>query len=132
MKIPNLLLVAPLLLPLACGSSPPGSSGTSAATDTLTVTSERGLPQEGPPVLLSMQPVVYPEMARDSGTEGTVIVRVLVNTEGLVKDVQVVQSVLGLDEAAVNTAWTARFKPGQENGQPVEAWMVLPIEFKLP
>ena len=132
MKTLNLLLLVPLTLLLACGSNAPGSSGTSAATDTLTVTNERGLPQEGPPVLLSMQPVVYPEMAREARTEGTVIVRVLVNTEGAVKEVEVVQSVLGLDEAAINTAWTARFKPGQENGQPVEAWMVLPTEFTLP
>jgi protein TonB len=132
MKIRNMLYLAPLTIVLSCASSTPGTTGSPTAADSLTVSTQRGLPQEGPPILLSMQPPVYPEMAREAGIEGTVIVRVLVGTNGLVKDMMVLQSVLGLDEAAVDAAWTARFKPAQENGQLAEVWMVLPIEFELP
>lgn len=131
MKNKNMLYLAPLAIVLSCASSP-GTTGSSTAADSLTVSSGQGLPQEGPPVLLSMQPPVYPEMAREAGIEGTVILRVLVGVNGLVKDMMVLQSVRGLDEAAANAGWTARFKPGQENGQPAEVWMVLPIEFELP
>ena len=86
---------------------------------------------EVPPQLVSMDPPHYPSIAKDAGVQGTVILRVLVNTEGMVEDVMVVQSIPMLDEAAVDAAWTAVFKPGTQDGQPVKVWMVLPMQFGL-
>jgi len=78
-----------------------------------------------------MQPPAYPEIAREAGVEGTVLVRVLVDAQGTVRDRILLQSVLGLDEAALAAAATAVFRPALQQDKPVAVWVVLPIEFRL-
>lgn len=86
---------------------------------------------EQDPVLVAMQTPVYPEIARDAGLEGTVLVRALVNVDGAVREVRLLQSLLGFDEAALAAASTAVFRPAQQQGKPVAVWVVIPIEFRL-
>ena len=86
---------------------------------------------EKEPLLITMQPPAYPEIAREAGVEGTVLVRVLVDTQGTVRDRILLQSVLGLDEAALAAAATAVFRPALQQDKPVAVWVVLPIEFRL-
>jgi protein TonB len=86
---------------------------------------------EKEPELVDMRTPGYPEIARDAGIEGEVLVRVLVGSDGNVKDAVVVQSVFGLDEAARDAARTAVFKPALQQGHPVAVWVVVPIEFRL-
>lgn len=86
---------------------------------------------EKEPELVMMQQPVYPEIAREAGLEGTVLVRMLVDTEGAVRDVRVLQSVLGFEEAAVAAARTAVFRPAMQQDRPVAVWVVMPIEFRL-
>lgn len=86
---------------------------------------------EHEPELVSMQTPAYPEIARLAHIEGTVLVRVLVDTEGFVRDTRVLQSVLGLDEAAVEAASTAVFRPARQQDRPVAVWVVIPIEFRV-
>ena len=100
--------------------------------------SDMGLPSpdeyvafEKAPDLVSMEPVVYPDLAREAGVEGTVLVRVLVGEDGFVKDALIVQSIPMLDAAAADAAWTAVFKPALQKDRPVAVWMVIPIEFSL-
>ena len=83
------------------------------------------------PVRLHIDPPVYPDVARTAGAEGTVLVRVLVDKEGKVKDVIVVEPVAMLAEAAVKCAKTAVFRPALSQGRPVEVWVMMPITFKL-
>lgn len=100
--------------------------------------SDMGLPgpedyvaYEKAPDLVSMDPVIYPELAREAGVEGTVMVRVLIGEDGFVKDAVIVQSIPMLDESAVDAAWTAVFKPALQKDRPVAVWMNVPIEFNL-
>jgi periplasmic protein TonB len=86
---------------------------------------------EKEPLLIAMQPPVYPEIAREAGIEGTVLMRVLVDTQGAVRDEQVLQSIRGLDEAALAAATTAVFRPALQQDKPVAVWVVVPIEFRL-
>lgn len=86
---------------------------------------------EREPQLIAMQSPEYPEIAREAGVEGTVVVRVLVDAEGTVRDRLLLQSVLGLDEAALAAAATAVFRPALQQDKPVAVWVVLPIEFRL-
>jgi periplasmic protein TonB len=86
---------------------------------------------EHEPELVSMQTPPYPEIARLAHIEGTVLVRVLVDTEGFVRDTRILQSVLGLDEAAVTAASTAVFRPARQQDRPVAVWVVVPVEFRL-
>lgn len=74
----------------------------------------------------------YPEIARKSGLEGMVIVKVLVGPDGMVKDAQVVQSVHPLlDRSALAAARRCTFIPGKQRDIPVKAWMALPFNFSL-
>ena len=86
---------------------------------------------EKEPELVSMQEPVYPELAREAGVEGTVLIRVLVGEDGFVKDEIIIQSVSMLDDNAAAAAHTAVFKPALQKDKPVAVWMVIPIEFRL-
>ena len=74
----------------------------------------------------------YPEIARRSALEGTVIVKVLVGPDGLVKDAVVLQGVHPLlDREALAAARRCTFIPGKQRDIPVKAWMALPFNFRL-
>lgn len=84
------------------------------------------------PMLKSYASPDYPEMARVSLLEGTVIVKVQVGTDGTVIQAVVIQSVHPiLDAAAVDAARRCKFKPGKQRGIPVKAWMAIPYVFAL-
>ena len=85
---------------------------------------------EHEPQLVWMREPTYPELARDAGIEGRVLARVLVGPDGAVQRVVLLQGVLGLDEAALEAAATAVFRPALQQGQ-LSVWVVIPIEFNL-
>ena len=72
----------------------------------------------------------YPELARQSGTEGTVVVQALVGADGHVRDTRIVRSIPMLNEAAVEAVKQWRFKPATTGGRPVATWVSVPIPFK--
>lgn len=86
---------------------------------------------EEEPVRLRIDPPVYPELARDAGIEGTVLVQVLVGRDGKVKDVIYVDGPEALKEAAFACARTAVWKPALMDNKPVEVWVVMPVTFRL-
>lgn len=74
----------------------------------------------------------YPQVAKDAGVEGRVIVEFIVDEEGNVVDPRVVSGLgSGLDAAALEAVRAAQFTPGQQDGEPVKVKMALPITFKL-
>jgi len=74
----------------------------------------------------------YPQVARMSGLEGTVIVAVLVGPDGRVENAQIRQGVHPLlDKAALKAAFKCRFEPGRQRSIPVRAWMSVPYRFRL-
>jgi protein TonB len=83
-------------------------------------------PTEAPPPL-------YPPHCRRMGIEGRVRVRVLVGERGRPLEVKVEQGSgnTSLDEAALAAVRRWRFEPARRDGEPVRAWAVVPIEFKL-
>jgi TonB family protein len=83
------------------------------------------------PVLLSIEPPVYPKMVRDAGIDGEVQVRVLIGVNGKVKDAYVVEGSRALREAALTSARTAVFTPALQGAHAVEVWVVIPIRFEL-
>ncbi|MBU1041716.1 MAG: energy transducer TonB [Proteobacteria bacterium] len=75
----------------------------------------------------------YPAEARRRGITGRVLLRVHVDAVGSVRDV-LVQSAepVGVFEAqAVEAVRKWRFKPGVRLGEPVPAWLLVPIRFAL-
>ena len=75
----------------------------------------------------------YPDMARQAGLEGLVMVHVLIGTDGRVKDVRVDAKlhVPMLDEAAREAARQWVFVPGMADQRPVACWETIPFRFRL-
>lgn len=87
--------------------------------------------QEKPKLIKFARPD-YPEMARASQLEGTVVVKVQVGPDGSVLQAQVLQAVHPLlDAAAVDAARRCKFIAGKQRGIPVKAWMAIPFVFSL-
>ena len=76
---------------------------------------------------------VYPTVARRSGTEGTVMLKVLVSPEGAPVRVELDQSSGSqpLDGAALDAVKGWRFVPARRGTQNIEGWVRVPIVFKL-
>ncbi len=75
----------------------------------------------------------YPAQSKRLGEEGKVVLRVLVNQQGLAERIEVQKSsgFARLDEAAREAVQKARFKPHLEDGAPVAVFAVVPITFRL-
>lgn len=72
-----------------------------------------------------------PHISRRKREEGTVVLRVLVSTEGRAQAVEL-ESTSGferLDEAARETVARWKFLPAQQAGHAVDAWVLVPISF---
>jgi protein TonB len=76
---------------------------------------------------------VYPTLSRRLGEEGTVVLRVQIDSEGLARTVELAQSsgYPRLDQAALEAVRRWRFAPAQRDGRAVEAWVRVPIVFRL-
>ncbi len=86
-----------------------------------------------PPQLIRYVPPSYPALARQAGIEGTVLLRVVVGTDGKVESASVIQSDVtpAMEKAAMAAARKFLFKPAKQRTRPVRASMAVPIRFKL-
>lgn len=75
----------------------------------------------------------YPTLSRRMNEEGRVIVRVLINPQGRPEQALVHLSSRSarLDQAAINAALAALFKPHTENGMALHVYALIPITFEL-
>ena len=75
----------------------------------------------------------YPRLSRKLGEVGRVMLHVYIGQDGLPKQVDVAQSSKfgRLDDAALAAVRKARFRPPTVNGQLVEGWAYVPIDFEL-
>lgn len=75
----------------------------------------------------------YPLVARRNGEQGTVTLKVRVTREGNAASVAVEKTsgFAHLDDAALETVRTWHFVPARQGSQPVEAWVLVPVVFRL-
>lgn len=76
----------------------------------------------------------YPAAARESGIEGTVVVRFVVGADGVISQAQVIGSDPGggLAEEALRVVRSMpKWIPGRQNGRNVPVWFTLPVRFAL-
>ena len=76
--------------------------------------------------------IVYPEIARRAGIEGSVSIRVLVDKKGLPKKyiIEATDSDL-LNKAAIDAVMSSRFTPAIQGNQPLDCWISIPINFRM-
>ena len=67
------------------------------------------------------------------GEQGKVVLRVLIDAQGVPQQVELKQSsgYERLDQQALDTVQRWRFVPGKRNGVPEAMWNVVPIQFVL-
>ncbi len=93
-------------------------------TDDITVDTQPGLVKKGVPV--------YPEEAMKKGLEGTVYVKIWVDTEGKARDALIAKSDGEIfDKASLDAARQFQFTPATKDGKPVSVWIVVPFKYKL-
>jgi TonB family protein len=84
-----------------------------------------------PVVLEKVQPV-YTEKARQEKQQGKVLLRMIINEEGTVEDVEVIEGQpYGLTETAVDAARQWRFEPALYRGEPVAVIYLVTVNFRL-
>lgn len=85
------------------------------------------------PTILSSPKPTYPRVARKSGWEGTVVLRMLVDESGKPKRIHIRQSsgYQILDRSARETAQRWKFMPAKDGNIPVAKWVDIPIKFDL-
>jgi len=119
---------------------PPGASTTTGAEDPAPGSSsdEADLPRFGDYVYVEELPEAivrvapeYPELAREAGVSGTVMVQALIGRDGTVRDTRVVKSIPMLDAVAERAVSRWRFKPAMAGGEPVAVWVGVPVKFSL-
>lgn len=82
---------------------------------------------------LNNPPPPYPPLSRRMREEGKVMLRVFVTAEGTAGKIELAGSSGSsrLDAAAEKAVARWRFVPAKQDGRSVEAWVVVPIVFKL-
>jgi len=78
-------------------------------------------------------PPIYPIGAKNRGIEGWVKVRFIVNEDGSVSNINVVESKPKkiFDDAVLRSVSVWRFKPGRVGGVPVKTWAETVVRFNL-
>lgn len=86
-------------------------------------------------ILFLRKNVRYPEAERDNDVQGTVYVRFVVDKTGKVRDVHALREVPkgpGLTKEALRVvSMMPDWKPGMQQGKPVNVYFSLPVKFTL-
>ena len=114
----------------ACGPRAGGGADASATADSTR-------PAFEPPVVTNAEsPVRYPPALFQKNMEGTVLLRLFVDSLGRLtpESTRVAEGsgVAGLDSAALAAVPTMKFAPARRNGRPVATSFLQPIEFRHP
>jgi len=85
------------------------------------------------PQPVSVPTPTYPELARQAGIEGQVVVKARVDVDGSIMYAEVMKSSgnQSLDEAAVKAAYNAKFTPAKQRDQAVRVDVSIPYRFTL-
>ncbi len=84
------------------------------------------------PVLVSKTEPEYSEEARKAKYSGTVLLSLVVDSNGLPRDIHVVRPLgLGLDQKAIEAVQKWRFRAGMKGGRPVSTQATIEVSFRL-
>lgn len=130
----------------AAGRNEEVAGGTNAAVQNTAEAGESVMPMQetggkiaetqfgeaGAPAFIHREMPVYPIMARRLGKEGKVILRLLIDKNGRLQGVEVIEHAgFGFTEAAIAAVKNSTFTPASRNGEKVMAKALLPVRFHL-
>jgi TonB family protein len=85
-----------------------------------------------PPKVLSKVDPEYTQEDKDAKVEGSVLLKIVVTSAGTAEDIQVVKSLTpGLDEKAIEAIKKWAFQPGTKDGQAVDVYATIEVNFRL-
>ena len=86
----------------------------------------------GSPAFIHQEIPVYPTLARRLGKEGKVLLKLLIDTDGKLQKIEVVEPAgFGFTEAAVEAVKKSTYAPGYRNGERILTKALLPVRFQL-
>ena len=95
-------------------------------------------PYDEPPVPIGgmaaiARNVIYPDIAKEAGIEGTVYIQSYIDEKGVVLNCVVNKGMpgTGLDEAAMDAIKKTKWKPALQGDRKVGVWIAIPVTFKL-
>jgi len=81
--------------------------------------------------LVSQVPPVYPAVAKSAHIQGTVVLRVIISTDGTARELQCVSGPALLQQAAIDAVRQWKYRPVLINAEPVEVLSTVSIIFNL-
>jgi len=82
------------------------------------------------PRALTSPAVVYPEIARQAGVEGDVVVRIVIDKTGNVTSARALSGPIMLRDAATGALRARKYVPSKLNGHPISVEMLVTIQFR--
>ena len=74
----------------------------------------------------------YPKSAKEAKKEGTVVLQVIIDENGIPKDIVALTSLgFGLEAAAIEALKKSTFHPAMKNGKPISKGVEIPYAFKI-
>jgi len=77
-----------------------------------------------------VQPI-YPALAKQARIQGSVVLRAIINREGVIENLQAVSGPPVLEQAAIEAVKQWRYKPYLLDGQPIEVETQVTVNFSL-
>ncbi len=114
-------------------SQAPNDAATQPQASSGTESPELLIPVDTMPKILS-SPVSYPEEAKEKGQQGIVYIKARIGKDGKVAEAALNDRQQGLpllENAALEAVRQWTFTPGMAKGEPVEVWIVVPVNFRL-
>jgi len=123
---------APLIVTLTANTPRGGGTGAGRGANVPPPSSPAPTVSVTEPVLLSQVQPEYSQAARDARVMGSVTLQGIVQTNGMMTNIQVIKGMgWGLDENAIAAVQQWRFRPGTRNGEPVATVISVIVSFSL-
>ena len=82
------------------------------------------------PRLLASTLPIYPPLAKQSNTQGDVVIKATIDKNGRVAHMNVVSGPTALRQAAIDALGRWKYEPSKLNGQPVDVQILVTIKFR--
>ncbi len=84
------------------------------------------------PVIISGPPPEYTQEAVEREVEGLIVVRCVITADGFVHSCKVIKSLPYMDRAVIASLVRRRYKPAQQQGNPIDVFYTFNVRLKLP